>query len=253
MGLSDKRCIITGASSGIGRETAKIFAKDGVHLILGARRLDRLEVLAEELKELGARSVNVYSLDVCSSSSVKVFCDEALSFGPPDILLNNAGMAIGVDHLSDGNIDDWQKIMDTNVYGVLRMLRAFLPAMKQNESGHLIMLGSIAGHAVYEGGAVYCASKFAVNAITKTLKLELNGTGIRVSSVDPGLVETEFSKVRLGDEAKAEAVYRGLEPLNATDIAECVHFIATRPKHVNIDGMIVMPTAQATVYKIHRN
>lgn len=252
MSIDGKRCIITGASSGIGRETAKIFAKEGAHLILGARRLDRLKVLAEELKELGAETVHVYSLDVCNTSSVNDFCEQALSFGAPDILLNNAGMAIGVDHLSDGNIEDWQKVMDTNVSGVLRMLRAFLPSMKKNQSGHLIMLGSIAGHTVYEGGGVYCASKFALQAITKTLKLELNGTGIRVSTVDPGLVETEFSKVRLGDDAKAEAVYRGLEPLTAFDIAECVYFIASRPKHVNIDDIIVMPTAQATVYKVHR-
>jgi NADP-dependent 3-hydroxy acid dehydrogenase YdfG len=252
MKLAGKRCIVTGASAGIGKAIAEEFAKDGCHLFIGARRIDRLTTIKSQLLEMGASAVDALPLDVQSDSSVNEFCDHALKSGPPDIVVNNAGLAIGLDHLSDGDVSDWQTVLDTNVTGVLRVTRRLLPDMKKNQNGHIIMLGSIAGHTVYEGGGVYCASKHAVFALTKTLKLELSGTNIRVTTIDPGLVETEFSQVRLKDSEKAKKVYNGLQPLTPQDIAECVYFAASRPAHVNIDDIIVMPTAQATVYKIDR-
>lgn len=251
--LKGKHCVITGASAGIGQAIAKSFAREGATLHLGARRLGRLEQLKGELTDLGANHVHIYELDVCDDSSSQSFCAEVLQNGGIDILVNNAGMAAGVDHLSDGQVSDWQQMIDTNVMGVLRVTRGLLPTMKEKRSGLIINLGSIAGHFAYEGGGVYCATKHALYALTKTLKLELNGFNIRVSTIDPGLVETEFSKVRLKDEEKAKTVYKDVTPLTPEDIADCAHFIATRPAHMNIDDMIVMPTQQSAVYKIARD
>jgi len=253
MRLKNKLCVITGASAGIGKASAIALAEQGADLVLGARRMGRLEQLAEDVKEAGAGKVRFFALDVCSDQSVDTFCEKILEFGTPDVLLNNAGMAAGVDHLSNGSIQDWQKMIDTNLVGVLRVTRGLLPAMKEAQRGLILMLGSIAGHYAYEGGGVYCATKHALQAITKTLKLELCGQNIRVSSIDPGMVETEFSQVRLNDEEKAKKVYDDVTPLTAQDIAECVTFIATRPAHVNIDDLVVMPTQQATVYKVARD
>lgn len=249
-----KVAVITGASAGIGAATAEVFAEMGWHLVLGARRLERLEALKAPLTKKGAASVTALSLDVRDEKSANAFAAAALErHGAPDVLLNNAGLVIGMDRVADGNTSDWETILDTNVMGVLRVTRAFLPTMIKAAKGHVVMLGSIAGHQAYEGGSVYCASKFALQAITKTLKLELNGTPIRVSTIDPGMVDSEFSLVRFQqDEAKAKSVYKGLTPLSPRDIAECIVFCATRPAHVNIDGIVVMPTAQATVYKVSR-
>ncbi|MGE0171469.1 MAG: SDR family NAD(P)-dependent oxidoreductase [Oligoflexales bacterium] len=247
--------VVTGGSSGIGLATAEWFAQKGDHIILGARRKERFAQIKDQLIEKGAASVTALELDVRNQKSVEGFAEGVIKQhgGRIDVLINNAGLVIGTDKLAEGRIADWETIIDTNVLGVLRITRALLPQMIKNNAGHIVMLGSIAGHQVYEGGGPYCASKFSIKALTKTLKLELNGTSIRVTTVDPGMVETEFSLVRFAqDEKKASAVYKGVTPLTAQDIAECVGFAASRPAHVNIDEIIVMPTDQATVYKVNR-
>ncbi len=222
---------------------------------MGARRTQTLEQQKAKLLELGAHSVDCISLDVSQDQSSNNFCEEVLQLtqGNIDALINNAGLAIGTDHLSKGDLSEWQTVIDTNITGVLRVTRGLLPAMIESKSGHLFFLSSIAAHQVYEGGSVYCATKHAVKALAKTLKLELNGTGIRVTTIDPGMVETEFSVVRFrGNQSKADQTYAGMTPLTAKDIAECVQFAYQRPQHLNIDEMILMPTDQATVYKVHR-
>lgn len=245
---------ITGASSGIGKAIAEVFAKRGAEIVLGARRVEKLEAMQSELLSLGAKKVHIKSLDVRSDESVNAWAEAAFKAIPKlDILVNNAGLVLGRDTIENGNIEDWQTIFDTNVLGVLRISRAFLPTFRANSNGHVVMIGSISGHQVYEGGGPYCASKFGVKALAQTLKLELNGSGIRVSSIDPGMVETEFSEVRFrGDKEAAKAVYKGFTPLSARDIAETVEFVATRPAHVNIDEVIIMPSDQASATKVYR-
>ena len=244
---------ISGASSGIGLASARAFARLGWGLILGARRLERLEAECDGLRKLGAREIFCAPLDVTSSESVTKFVAAAeTKFPRIDLLLNNAGLALGTDRLFQVQEKDWSTVLETNVGGVLRMIRGFLPRMLELNHGHIVNLGSIAGDLVYEGGGAYCASKHALRAITGTLRLEVNGTNVRVTSIDPGMVETEFSQVRLGDEAKAKAVYSGMKPLTAEDIADCITFAATRPAHVNIDKITLMPVAQAAPHKVHR-
>lgn len=252
--LKERVVLITGSSSGIGYETAKHFAQNWqCKLALGARRLSRLVELKAELLKLGASEVFCAELDVRSSDSSQAFIEAVhQQFSKVDVLVNNAGLVLGVDHIADGSPDDWQTIFDTNVLGLLRICRLVLPGMKQQCSGHVINIGSISGHQVYEGGGPYCGTKHAVKAITQTLKLELNGLNIRVTTIDPGLVETEFSLVRLGSEEKAKQVYQGMQPLTGADIAECVVFAASAPTHVNIDEIIVTPTAQASATKVAR-
>ena len=252
--MTASKICITGASSGIGLAVAEVFAKRSCHIALGARRVDRLKEIERHLLTLGAASVIFAELDVRSSESVRSWAQHCIEkLGSIDVLVNNAGLVLGLDSVESGREEDWETILDTNVTGVLRVSQAFIPHMKKQNHGHIVMIGSIAGHQAYEGGSAYCASKFGVKAITRALKLELNGFNIRVGTVDPGMVETEFSLVRFyGDEERAKQVYKGLDPLQARDIAECVEFMATRPKHVNLDEIIVMPTAQATVYKVHR-
>lgn len=249
--------VITGASAGIGADTATLLAEKGYRLFLGARRHANLEKLASriQLASTSPLEIHCHRLDVCSSDSVDEFCKAALEAaqGQVDVLINNAGLARGVTHLADGEIEDWRAMMDTNFMGVLRVTRALLPSMIRNSQGHLIMLGSIAGQTVYEGGSVYCATKHALKAITKTLRLELNGTPIKVTSIDPGMVETEFSKVRLGNDESAKSVYKGLTPLTGRDIAECIAFAIERPSHVNIDEILLMPIAQAAPHKVDRS
>ncbi len=248
-----KTVVITGASSGIGEACAELFAKNGYNIVLGARRTERLEKVAKTLGNLGAASIKSFHLDVCDQASVDYFIAQTIKKFPEiNILINNAGLASGLDPVVTGKDSDWQAMLDTNVYGLLRVTRALLPHFIKTGQGHIINMGSIAAFQTYANGAVYAATKHAVKAITGALKLELNGQPIRVSSIDPGMVETEFSLVRLKDEKKAEAVYNGMTPLTAQDIAECVYFAASRPAHVNIDHIIVMPTDQATVYKVHR-
>lgn len=249
-----KVVVITGASSGIGLACAEIYAKDGCALILGARRLERLEALRSDLVELGASQVLVSALDVRDVGSIHHFGDLVEShFGTVDILINNAGLAAGLDPVETAKDTDWQAMLETNVLGLLQVTRRFLPMMRKVGRGHIVNMGSIAGFHTYANGSMYAGTKHAVKAISGALRLELSGTAIRVSEVDPGMVETEFSLVRLGDQAKADSVYQGMTPLSAGDIAECVHFATSRPPHVNIDHIIVMPTDQASVYKVHRS
>jgi NADP-dependent 3-hydroxy acid dehydrogenase YdfG len=247
--------VITGASAGIGEETALVFAEHGWNIILGARRLDRLQSLARRLGTAGSPEVTALKLDVTDETSVKDFtarCLEA-SQGQVDVLFNNAGLALGVDHVSKGHTSDWQSMLDTNVMGLLRVTREFLPAMLERQTGHVINMGSIASHVVYEGGSVYCATKHAVRAITKTMRLELHGSPLRVTLIDPGMVETDFSLVRFKDDAeRAKNVYKGVTPLTGRDIAECVWFAATRPSHVNIEDIVLMPVDQAAPHKVNR-
>jgi NADP-dependent 3-hydroxy acid dehydrogenase YdfG len=245
--------VITGASSGIGAACAEIFARSGHTLILGARRLDRLETLAPHLRSLGAADVWVGELDVTKLASIEQFQRESQSrFGGVDVLINNAGLAAGLDPVATGSDDDWEAMMNTNVLGLLKVSRAFLKGMIAANHGHIFNMGSIAGFHTYAKGAAYAGSKHAVRAISGALRQELTGTAIRISEIDPGMVETEFSLVRLGDQAKADEVYRGMTPLTAADVAECVYFAATRPPHVNIDHIVLMPTDQSSIGLVHR-
>jgi NADP-dependent 3-hydroxy acid dehydrogenase YdfG len=248
-----KVCVITGASAGIGEACAEVFARQGYALALGARRRARLEVIAPRLRELGAPVVITRTLDVRDAASIAAFhaavCE---TFDRVDVLVNNAGLAAGLDPVATGKDQDWEAMLDTNVYGLLRVTRQFLADMIREDHGHIVNIGSIAGFHTYANGSAYAGSKHAVKAITGALRLELSGTRIRVSEIDPGMVETEFSLVRLKDSTKADAVYQGMTPLTGQDIADCIYFAVSRPPHVNVDHIIIMPTDQASVYKVHR-
>lgn len=241
-----KTAFITGATSGIGKSTAIHFAQNGIDLVLCGRRQDRLDALKEEL----AKHVQVHTLnfDIRNKASVKEAVDSLpKEFAEIDILINNAGNAHGMDTIQEGNIDDWDAMLDINVKGLLYVSKAVIPQMVARKSGHIINIGSTAGKEVYPKGNVYCASKHAVDAINQGMRIDLNGTGVRVGAVNPGLVETEFSNVRFkGDEDKADKVYKGFQPLKPEDIADIIHFVVTRPYHVNIADLVVMPTAQAS-------
>ncbi len=246
--------LVTGASSGFGAETARQMADMGVNLLLGARREDRLEQVAAECIKRGATSANIRKLDVASTESVNAFADWAkATAGRVDVLINNAGGAHGMEYVEDGQDEDWEAMFQANALGILRVTRAVLPLMKPHPGGIILNIGSVASRVAYEGGAAYCACKAAELSITKALRLELNGTGLRVGTIDPGMAETEFSLVRLkGDREKADAVYAGVEPLKAGDVAEAIVWAANRPAHVCIDEILMMCTAQATPYKLHR-
>ncbi len=248
--LKDTTIMITGASAGIGEACARTFAREGARLILAARRADRLESLAASLKAAHRTSCLTIRLDVRDRIAV----DAAVAGLPPDwraidVLVNNAGLSRGLDKLQEGDFRDWEEMIDTNVKGLLWVSRAVIPGMVQRDRGHVINIGSIAGHQVYSAGNVYCATKHAVRALNQGLRLDLLGTRVRCSTVDPGMVETEFSEVRFhGDAERAAAVYRNFPPLKAEDIAEAVLFCVTRPPHVNIQEMVVMPMDQAAVF-----
>lgn len=252
--LKGKTVLITGASSGIGAACAEQFARGQARLILCARRVDRLKVLADRLKREYSIDCYFFQLDVSQQKEV----EQKLSALPVewqeiDVLLNNAGLARGLDKFQEGSIDDWNEMIDANVKGLLYVTRQILPQMVKRNSGHVINISSVAGYEIYPRGNVYCATKQAVNAITRGLRMDLFGTQVRVSSVAPGAVETEFSKVRFsGDEAKASTVYKGFQPLTADDVANAVVYCAACPPHVNISELIVMPTAQASATMIHR-
>ncbi len=254
LSLRDKTVFVTGASSGIGESTARAFAGLGARVLLCARRSERLEKLARALESDYKVAVHYFRLDVRDQPAV----DRAVAGLPTewraiDVLVNNAGLSRGLDKLPAGLLDDWQEMIDTNVKGLLFVSRAVIPGMVERGRGHIINIGSIAGHEVYPGGAVYCASKFAVRALSKGLRLDLSGTPIRVSEVAPGMVETEFSLVRFhGDAERAGKVYQGLTPLGPDDVAEAVVWCATRPLHVNVSDVIIWPTAQASPAVVHR-
>jgi 3-hydroxy acid dehydrogenase / malonic semialdehyde reductase len=252
--LRDKWVLITGASSGFGAAAAVAFAAQGAKLLLGARRLDRLETVAAECFQRGAAAAAFSFLDVAATSSVEAFVEWVRTkTDRVDVLINNAGGAHGLDTVATGKDADWELMLQTNVVGVLRMTRAVLPLIPHDCGSSIINIGSVAGHTAYEGGSAYCAAKAGELQITRVLRLELNGTGIRVSTVDPGAAETEFSLVRFrGDQEQARKVYAGMNPLTARDIADILVWVASRPPHVNIDEMIVKPVDQASMTKIHR-
>jgi NADP-dependent 3-hydroxy acid dehydrogenase YdfG len=242
--------VITGASSGFGAASALRFAQLGHPLYLGARRMEKLREVARRCLQAGASRADARRLDVRSKESIDAFC---AGVEAPEILLNNAGLALGRDTVDQVKEEDLLGMVETNVVGLVRVTRGLLPKMIAAKRGHVINLGSYAARGVYEGGAVYAATKHAVRVISETLRLELSGTNIRVTEMDPGLAETEFSIVRLGDEGKAKAVYQGIEPLTADDVADAIVWVATRPPHVNVAEMVITPTAQASLTKVHRS
>jgi len=246
--------LITGASSGIGAACAEVFAAADARLILWARRQERLEALAEQLRQQWQSTVLTQVVDVRDRPQILAAL-EALpaAMDNVQILINNAGLSRGLEPFAEAEISDWEEMIDTNLKGLLYVSRAILPQMIAQQQGHIINIGSIAGHQVYPGGHVYCATKAAVQALSQGLRLDLLGTPIRVTEIDPGLVATEFSEVRFhGDRPRAAAVYRDLTPLTARDVAEVVLFAATRPAHVNLNQIVLMPVDQASTTAIYR-
>lgn len=253
--LEGRLTLITGASAGIGEASARRFAESGADLVLWARRLDRLEAIATEIRDRHGVEVEARRVDVRDRERVASEATALVEAGRvPDVILNNAGLASGFDTIHEGDYADWDRMIDTNVKGLLNVTRELLPHMVDRGTGHVVNIGSTAGHQVYPKGNVYNASKFAVKALTEGINLDVAGTRVRVSSVDPGFVHTEFSRVRFhGDDQRAESVYRGFDPLTAEDVADCVHFVVTRPPHVNVFDMVVLPTAQRNVYVLDRS
>jgi len=252
--LKDKWVLITGASSGFGASAARAFAAEGCKLLLGARRVDRLEQVAAECRKAGAPAAQVHKLDVASTPSTNDFAKWVRTHTDKvDVLINNAGGAHGLDTVANGKDEDWDAMIQSNFLGVMRVTRAILPMLVNNSGSCILNIGSIAGRVAYEGGSVYCGVKAAELQITRALRLELNGTGVRVGSIDPGMAETAFSVVRFkGDEARSKKVYEGVEPLTGEDIADILVFCASRPPHVCIDELLVKCTDQAALHKVHR-
>jgi serine 3-dehydrogenase len=248
--IEGKRVLITGASAGIGEACARAFAARGARLVLWARRKERLDTLADKMDA----EVETAVVDVRDRETVRAAVAALADAGRvPDILVNNAGLAAGMDKVHEGDYDHWDRMIDTNIKGLLNVSREVLPLMVARDSGHVINIGSIAGHHVYPKGAVYNATKFGVRALTQGMNLDLLGTKVRVSSVDPGMVETEFSLVRFdGDAERAAAIYANTEPLTADDVADAVLYVASVPPHVNIADLVILPTAQRGPTTIHR-
>lgn len=252
--IAGRLALVTGASAGIGLACARRFAADGANLVLWARRADRLEQEADTLRRAHHVTVRSDVVDVRDRAAVERAMQALVDGGAvPDILLNNAGLAAGLDKLQDGDPADWDRMIDTNVKGLLYVSRAVLPHMVRLGRGHVVNLGSLAGHQTYPKGNVYSATKYAVRALTEGMALDLVGTPVRVSSVDPGLVETEFSVVRFhGDAARAKTVYQGMQPLTAEDVAEVVDYVVNLPEHINVLDLVLMPTAQRSTQVVHR-
>ena len=250
--MGQRNVLITGATSGIGEATARLLAKNQYKLILCGRRRDRLEKLKAELAK--QTSVTTLSFDVRDYGGVKTALNSlGKEWKRIDVLINNAGNAHGLDPVHKGSVDDWDAMMDINVKGLLYVSREVMPGMTEQKSGHIINIGSIAGKEVYPNGNVYCASKFAVDALTRGMRIDLNPFGIKVTSIHPGMVETEFSLVRFkGDAEKAETVYKGLKPLTAEDIADVILYVLSTPDHVVIADLVVFPKAQASSTVVHR-
>ena len=252
MNKNTKTALITGATSGIGEATAYEFAKKGINLVLCGRRFERLETIKKALERFA--DVHILNFDV-SNKKATFSAIESLpeAFKQIDILINNAGNAHGLDPINEGNLDDWEAMIDINVKGLLYVSKAIIPQMTERKSGHIINIGSSAGKEVYLKGNVYCASKHAVLAITEGMRLDLNNYGIKVGVINPGMVETEFSQVRFKGDAQANTVYKGFEALQAKDIAEIIYFTISRPPHVNIADLLVFPTAQASATLVKKH
>jgi len=252
--ISGKSILITGASSGIGAACARRFAAEGANLVLWARRRDRLDALAGELVKAHGAKVQVDQVDVRDRVAVEKAAQSLLKAGSaPDVLINNAGLASGLSLVQDGDLEDWDRMIDTNLKGLLFVTRALLPAMIARGKGHVVNIGSTAGHQVYQKGNVYNATKFAVKALTEGINLDVAGTPLRVSSVDPGFVETEFSLVRFhGDEARAKTTYQGFRALSADDVADTISYVINLPEHVNILDLILVPAAQRSVHLVDK-
>jgi NADP-dependent 3-hydroxy acid dehydrogenase YdfG len=244
--------LVTGATAGIGKATAELLAQHKFNLIICGRRKDRLVSMQKALETFA--NVHIGSFDIRDKEAVSKFVASLpIPFSKNDVLINNAGNAHGLDEIHEGSIDDWEAMIDINVKGLLYMSRAISPQMVERKSGHIINIGSIAGKESYTKGNVYCGSKHAVDAINNGMRMDLFKYGVKVSQICPGLVNTEFSDVRFkGDHSKSEAVYQGMTPLKAEDIAEIIHFVITRPKHVNISDTIVLPLDQAASTMVHR-
>ena len=247
--------LITGATSGIGKASAKIFAKNGYDLIITGRRKDRLEKISGELKKKLKVKVLSLNFDVRDRKEVeKNLFSLKKEWKKIDVLLNNAGLASGLSSIQEGNINDWEKMIDTNVKGLLYVTRHIAPLMIENGKGHIINVASLAGKQAYPKGNIYCATKFAVDALSQSMRIDMLEHGIRVTNIAPGLVETEFSLVRFkGDADRAKKTYEKFNPLTAEDIAEIIYWTASRPSHVNINDVVITPTAQANAYLVHRN
>lgn len=248
-----RRVLVTGATAGIGAATAEAFCAQGAEVIAVGRREDRLHDLAEQWADRHAAHVLPVALDVQDRDAVVDLARRHKKLFDVDILVNNAGLAKGLDPLQSGDYGDWKTMVDTNVLGLLSMTRECLPAL-QKRRGHVVNLGSVAGRWVYGGGAVYAATKFAVRALSEGLRYDLGGTGVRVTNIEPGLVETEFSSVRFdGDASRAEKVYQGYEPLRPADVADAIVWSCSRPAHVNVQELVLYPTAQAGVSTVHKD
>ena len=250
----NKTVLITGATSGIGYATANVFAEEGCNLILTGRRAERLKSLKKEIEERCGVEVAALSFDIRDRYACKAAMESLPEqFRTVDILVNNAGLASGLEHINEGDISDWEAMIDTNVKGLLYITRIVSNMMIRQGGGHIINLGSIAGTQPYENGSVYCASKHAVHALSQTMRIDLLSHGIRVTEIRPGMVETEFSIVRFhGDRQRADNVYRGVEPLRGEDIADTIVWAASQPAHINIDEIVITPTQQANAYYTFR-
>jgi 3-hydroxy acid dehydrogenase / malonic semialdehyde reductase len=249
-----KTIMITGASAGIGKAIAVIFAKNGYNLIITGRRKERLEELEKELQAFSEIKVLSLNFDVRDQHEVAAAIEKLpAEWKKIDILVNNAGLAVGLNHVNNGVIDDWERMIDTNVKGLLYVTRAVAPLMVARKKGHIFNIGSLAGSEIYENGNVYCATKSAVDALSKSMRIDLLRDNIRVTQIAPGMTETEFSLVRFkGDRVKADNVYKGIDPLTAGDIADAVYYCATVPAHVCINNLVITPTQQASVYYNNR-
>ena len=249
----NKTALITGATSGIGKATALILAKNSYDIIITGRRKERLLELENKIKNEYNVDVLVLQFDIREREETKKQIENLTGkWNKIHVLVNNAGLASGLDFIQEGDIDDWEKMIDTNVKGLLYISRAIMPGMVNRRTGHIINIGSIASKETYLKGNVYCATKHAVDSITKAMRIDMLPHGIKVTSINPGMADTEFSLVRLGDKDAADKVYKGLTPLYADDVAEAIEFAVTRPKHVNINDMLIMPTAQANSSNTHR-
>lgn len=253
--LQGKLALITGATAGIGEACAWQFASCGANLIITGRREEKLLALQQQITQEHAVNVLPLSFDVSDLSAVnRALQHLSEEWQPIDFLVNNAGFAVGLDKIQEGNESDWDRVIDTNIKGVLYVTRKVLPGMQARNSGHVINIGSISSYEVYPGGAVYCATKFAVRALSDGIKMDVHGTKIRVSEIDPGMVITEFSKVRFNqDMEKADSVYKNVSPLSAADVAEAVLFCATRPPHVDVRAIKICPTDQTCAFMVNRD